>query len=135
MRRLIRLAALIAIGAIAGINMGETLRPLLPLWNGTGDFVTPSEERFFVAKARLPASGEIAYANEKNPTDAVADPEAVKKFYLAQYALTPLVLNPFSRNESIVLRDSPASLDTVLPRGGAVHDLGNGLVIIEQKAK
>src|SRR5688572_8257886 len=94
MKRFVCLAAITVMAIIAGTNLAETIRTLQPSWNGKGDFVTPSENRFRPARELLPRGGEIGYISEHSPVDAIIDPVAVREYYLAQYALAPLLVSP-----------------------------------------
>src|SRR5690349_79571 len=134
MRQVIRLAALIAIGVMMGASFAETMRPLLPQWNGPADFVTSSEERFQPLRALLPASGEVGYLSDQYPGDATQSPDAVRKYYLLQYALSPLVIVR-STDKPIVVGDFNGPINAAVPTAFTADDLGRGLIVIKQLPK
>lgn len=136
MRELLRLIVIIAVAAIIGVNLANTFRPLLVLWSGPSDFVSKSEERLLRVPENLPASGEIGYMSETLPGDATIDPDAVRKYYLMQYALAPrvVVLTPTPRLP-VTVGDFDWPRLTVAPHSGSIQDMGHGVVIIQQKEK
>ena len=134
MKRFVCLAAITVMAIIAGTNLAETIRTLHPAWNGRGDFVTPSENRFRPARERLPRAGEIGYISEHSPVDAIIDPVAVRDYYLAQYALAPLLVSP-EPDRPIILGNYQTPINAVGAPGVPTEHIGEGLFIIGQRAK
>jgi hypothetical protein len=124
-----RVAAFAAVSVIFGINLAETMRPLLPLWNGPEDFVALAEERFRPLREVLPKSGEVGYTGDHTTPDWLSDPEAVKRYYAAQYALAPLVVNR-SSTPQIVVGDFAGTIRVNVPEGSMMEDFGGGIVVI-----
>jgi len=82
-----------------------------------------SDQRFAKLKAELPPRGVIVYVGK--PGDS-----ALRDYYLAQYALAPLVLDRGS-NHSLVVGNFPASATRVIPSGlDEVKDFGNGVLLL-----
>ena len=134
MKPFVRLAAITFMAIIAGTNLAETIRTLRPAWNGRGDIVSPSEDRFRRARERLPRSGDIGYISEHSPVDAIVDPLSVRDYYLAQYALAPLLVSP-EPDRPIVLGNYQTPINAVGTPGIAFEHIGQGLFIIDQRAK
>jgi len=90
---------------------------------GSDDISTRSDQRFANLKSRLPRSGVIGYvgANSKSATP---------DYYLAQYALAPLVLDR-SPNHAIVIGNFPDSAPEEIPSNlRLIEDLGNGVLLL-----
>ena len=134
MKDFLRFAAIIVVAIVLGVNLANTFRPLLFLWGGPPDFVSISEERLRKLRTTAPKTGEIGYIGDGDPRDALQEPEAVKKYYLMQYALTPLVVIP-ALDKPVTVRDSDRSMNAALQAGDTIHYLGQGVVLIEQKSK
>lgn len=138
MKQLLRFAALITIAVIVGVNLAETMRPLLPLWAGQADFVSPSEKRLAPAKEVLPTTGEIGYISRENPTDALVEPEAVRNYYITQYSLAPLVVTPaagLTPAPNVVLGNFTGEIHATVSEVSVIHDFGSGIVVIETPQK
>ena len=84
-----------------------------------------SDQRFARLKVELPPRGVIGYIGTEG-TPGLAD------YYLAQYALAPLVLDR-SPNHSIVVANFPDSLRTAPQDLHLVKDFGNGLLLFSNK--
>jgi glycosyltransferase involved in cell wall biosynthesis len=111
---------------IAGVNMYST-------WKGIDEVRSqhPQDVRQYLQTLQrlpefLPDSGEIAYRTDS--PNLYADDEPLKKYYLTQYALAPLVVHPGA--------DSDYIIDTTLPRSPlgpgdtrVIKDFGDGLVL------
>jgi hypothetical protein len=80
-----------------------------------------SDERFSALKAELPQRGVVGYIGEAG-TPALAD------YYLAQYALAPLVVDD-SPNHPLVVGNfpGPASDNASKPKLRLVRDFGDGV--------
>jgi len=85
-----------------------------------------SDQRFAALKAELPARGVVGYLGE--PGDCLAP-----DYYLTQYALAPLVIDP-SPNHPLVVGNFPS---THLPEFSTdfrvVKDFGNGVVLLRHE--
>lgn len=65
--------------------------------------ISISEKRFEEVKKILPKSGEIGYETDR-PLDWFPNQEKyVYRYYLAQYSLAPLILNPKKKKGLIIL--------------------------------
>ena len=90
------------------------------------DIAKRSDQRFAALKARLPASGVIGYIGE---TGDFATPD----YYLAQYALAPLVLD-LSANHSLVVGNFPSFPPFGIPQNlRLVEDFGQGVMLFAAK--
>jgi hypothetical protein len=85
-----------------------------------------SDHRFAALKAELPARGVIGYIGEEGNS-------ALPDYYLAQYALAPLVLDR-GFNHSLVVGNFPASGARVIPSGlDEVKDFGKGVLLLRNR--
>jgi hypothetical protein len=89
------------------------------------DISKRSDQRFAILKAGLPTQGVVGYIGE--PGDL-----ALGDYYLAQYALAPLVVE-HSKNHSIVIGNFPNSQPSFPPDLQLVRDFGNGLLLFADK--
>ena len=90
------------------------------------DISKRSDQRFAALKARLPASGVIGYLGETGDF-GTAD------YYLAQYALAPLVLD-LSPRHSLVVGNFPSSPPFGIPQNlRLVEDFGQGVMLFAAK--
>jgi hypothetical protein len=88
------------------------------------DVAKRSDQRFSALRAELPAHGVIGYIGESAGT-------AIPDYYLAQYALAPLVLDHSINHKLVVGNFTTASK---LPRELAlVKNFGNGVLLLENK--
>ena len=86
-----------------------------------------SDLRFAALKAELPSRGTIGYIGESS--------DSVAYYYLAQYALAPLVLDR-STNHPIVVGNFPVS-SPEFPDADLqlVRDFGDGILLLKPKDK
>ena len=85
-----------------------------------------AEDRFSALKAELPARGVIGYVGERGN-------EGTEDYYLAQYALAPLVLERSKNHPLVIVSISslPTSADT---RGlELIKSFGNGVLLFSNK--
>ena len=89
----------------------------------TSDVARRSDQRFATLKAALPERGVVGYVGEPG-TQGLPD------YYLAQYALAPLVLD-HSPNHALVIGNFPMAPSTGLPTGDLhlVKDFGDGVLM------
>ena len=83
-----------------------------------------SDQRFATLKAALPPQGVVGYVGDSS--DPVAD------YYLAQYALAPLVIDR-SPNHPLVIGHFPDSLPASSAHLQLVADFGNGVLLFANK--
>jgi hypothetical protein len=90
------------------------------------DISKRSDQRFAALKARLPASGVIGYIGETGDS-------ATPDYYLTQYALAPLVVDP-SPQHSLVVGNFPSSPPFTIPQNlRLVEDFGQGVMLLAAK--
>jgi hypothetical protein len=82
-------------------------------------------QRFVALRNILPKQGVIGYVGQSE--------NAVEQYYLAQYALAPLVLD-YSTHHSIVVGDFTTSSPTDLPKNlQLIRDFGGGVLLLANK--
>jgi hypothetical protein len=93
-----------------------------------GDHIAQrSDERFGALKVELPPSGVVGYIGETGSL-------AVGDYYLAQYALAPLVVD-HSANHRLVIGNFSAAPPAVATQGlQLVKDYGSGVVLFANPA-
>jgi len=84
-----------------------------------------SEQRFFALGTQLPARGVIGYVGE-------SDNRGTEDYYLAQYALAPLVIER-SPNHPLVIASFPNSRPVLPENLQLVRDFGNGVLLLSNK--
>jgi hypothetical protein len=92
-----------------------------------GDIARRSDQRFSALRTALPQHGIVGYIGEPG-TPALAD------YYLAQYALAPLVVD-HSSNHALVIGNFPASSAMKAPSEDLqlVKDFGGGVLLFARK--
>jgi hypothetical protein len=91
--------------------------------NPPGNIARRSDQRFAPLKTALPARGVVGYIGEPG-TPAIAD------YYLAQYALAPLVIDHSTNHALVVGNFSPQSSLGALPPGlHLIRDFGDGVFL------
>jgi hypothetical protein len=88
------------------------------------DEVAGYEERLRALRPLLPPHGVVGYLTDR--------PDAVKEFYLTQYALAPVIVAPDTHAELVVgnfFDPEAASALAVANRLTPIQDLGGGLVL------
>jgi hypothetical protein len=96
------------------------------LKNSRGDVARRSDQRFAALKSALPPRGVVGYIGEPG-TPALGD------YYLAQYALAPLVVD-HSSNHPFVIGNFPASPPPNPPSNlQLVKDFGDGVLLFANK--
>jgi hypothetical protein len=90
------------------------------------DIAARSDKRFAALKSRLPAQGVIGYIGETGDS-------ALPDYYLAQYALVPLVLDR-SYHRTIVIGNFPNTPPSEIPSDlKLVEDFGDGVLLFASK--
>jgi hypothetical protein len=85
-----------------------------------------SDERFVALKSRLPEYGVVGYIGDSGPS-------AIPDYYLAEYALAPLVLDR-SPDHQLVLGNYPSSMPPEIPPTlRLIQDFGNGVLLFATK--
>lgn len=90
------------------------------------DIAKRSDQRFAALKAELPQRGVIGYMGESG-IPGVAD------YYLAQYALAPLVIDHSPNHPLVVGNFSVASPPLFAPNLQVVKDFGDGVLLFANK--
>jgi hypothetical protein len=90
----------------------------------TDEVAKRSDQRFATLKAALPPRGVVGYIGESS--DPVAD------YYLAQYALAPLVVDR-SPDHPLVIGNFPAAQPSSSEHLQLVTDFGNGVLLFANK--
>jgi hypothetical protein len=90
-------------------------------------FTLGSDQRFAQLKAVLPARGVVGYVDTRGSAD-------VANYYLAQYALAPLVVD-YSPQHALVVGNFPAnsSARDLSPNLHLIRDFGNGVLLFANK--
>jgi hypothetical protein len=93
----------------------------------TDDVAQRSDQRFAALKAALPARGIVGYIGESGNT-GTAD------YYLAQYALAPLIVE-HSPNHALVVGNFPTARPASFPSNlQLASDFGNGLLLLRNSS-
>ncbi len=100
--------------------------------------ITQYEKRFSGAKAFLAHEKILGYTDEKfRPIHYLDD--SIKPYYLAQYALAPVVLEPDVTTYAYTLGNFKENFnyqkDSLRNRLLLVHDFGNGVVLFRKEGK
>ena len=90
------------------------------------DYVSPADERFAQLKADLPARGVIGYVSDETEVN-----ERTKKYYLAQYALAPLIVVN-DTNQPLVVGDFNGDESAVSGNLVLLKRFENGVVLFGQ---
>jgi hypothetical protein len=53
-------------------------------------------------RSTLPASGRVGYITDGSPTDVLGSGAATRRYYLTQYALAPLVVEPGTEHDLVI---------------------------------
>jgi hypothetical protein len=95
-----------------------------PGYPSTDDIAKRSDQRFAALKAALPPRGVVGYIGDSS--DPVAD------YYLAQYALAPLVIDR-SPNHPLVIANFLSARPSASDHLQLVTDFGNGVLLFGNK--
>jgi hypothetical protein len=91
--------------------------------NPPGDIARRSDQRFAMLKTALPARGVVGYIGEPGIP-------ALSDYYLAQYALAPVVIDHSTNHALVVGNFSPQSTPGALPPGlHLINDFGGGVFL------
>lgn len=100
------------------------------------DRITVSESRYEQIKKALPPHGTVGYISNLKADDIRFDP-GFGEYYLAQYALAPLVVI-YSSDQPLVIgnfRGSTPVSSAAVPNMVLVKDFGNGIMLFRRERK
>lgn len=135
------LAALIVL-AVGGINLAQTARLVPPAPRHPprvpADSALRSEQRFGRVRAALGArgiKGTIGYVTDLPPEKMRDDPASMLEFFLAQFALVPVVLDTEADVPTWALANlHAASVAERMPAGfHVVEDFGGGVFLLRKE--
>ena len=93
------------------------------------DYVSPADEKFAQLKTDLPARGVVGYISDETDVN-----ERTKKYYLAQYALAPLIVVD-NTSQPLVIGDFNKEESAVSGNLVLRKRFGNGIVLFSQPEK
>jgi hypothetical protein len=64
--------------------------------------VSAAQSRLEELRKALPASGRTGYITDGSPTDVLRSSGATRRYYLTQYALAPLVVEPGTEHDLVI---------------------------------
>ena len=102
------------------------------------DWITAYERRFENLKKVLPEHGAVGYITNNQLDNMRYIFEESKRYYLAQYALVPVVVEYGNKNRLVIgnFTDSADSADALKKtRLSVVRDFGNGVVLLENRER
>ncbi|MFA5143529.1 MAG: hypothetical protein WC522_05125 [Candidatus Omnitrophota bacterium] len=130
----IALASLLLIAFIINMSLlAQALRSITEI--DKVDWITAYENRFDGLKKTLPGYGTVGYVTNNQAEDIRYIFEESKRYYLAQYALAPIVLEYGGRKGPVVgnFKDPADGRDALKKIGlPLVRDFGNGVVLLEE---
>lgn len=127
-QKVVRVAALAILLIIVGMNLMDLKNRLTP------DEDPLPDVRLADMRQLLPKEGYAGYLSDAPPVNALTDLAAVKKFYLTQYALVPLVIRPGTQDEFIIANFSDPHAAAIQMTGlTLVKDFGGGLMLLRKK--
>ena len=94
--------------------------------------VVIDEQRFAELRTLLPPRGVIGYLSDTSGSQA-----SVRRYYLTQYSLVPLVVAPDSDHERVVANFSSASAIAGLANAHGLtveKDFGNGVALLRRRS-
>jgi len=99
------------------------------------DDVTTYQKRFDRIRPMLPEHGIVGYtgAGLNHAHYELSDVVAMKNWFVAQYALAPIVLSIKGGNKITIINGNPDPTDSSSPDGASLvaKDLGNGYKLID----
>lgn len=87
------------------------------------DIARRSDQRFAAVKRVLPSSGVIGYVGEPGES-------SLPDYYLAQYALAPLVVDRSIEHKVVVGNFPSLHIPPLMPGLREIQDFGNGVVLL-----
>lgn len=132
-----RMAGVFLLALVSLASSALLLRETEPIARGMGkDEITLYLRRFEALRKALPAHATVGY--ETDSEDLLQDPGDVKRFYLAQYALAPVILVAGVDQDLVIGNyQDPGSNCRICRSKNFVllADLGNGLVLFRKAAR
>jgi len=129
--RTLSLAVLIIVTLV---NLLDQKRLTGPLYKQTADDLAVYDLRLQELRAFLPREGVIGYLSDTTPAGMEAGQDVLQKFYRAQYALAPLIINPEAHTDLVIANYSDPSLARMRTKGFVViKDFGGGLALLQKK--
>jgi hypothetical protein len=133
--RFLRIAAALALVSAWGAGGRNDLRTSYWAWlkRSQPDAVTQTEQRLRPASAALPRHGVVGYLSDE---DSYTTP-GMRRYYLTQYALAPLVVSRSARKEFVLGNFKEPSMAGELARENGLsleRDFGGGLMVFRRKA-
>lgn len=120
----------VTIGLFVFCCLLSTVRILRQAPHKTGlnadDIAQRSERRFAVLKSELPAQGTVGYIGESGDS-------ALPDYYLAQYALAPLVVDHKPNHPLVIGNFSTSSMRDVPSGLEEIKDYGDGIVLFRNQ--
>ena len=135
-RSALRSASLIAILLVVLLNVLEFKRAVGGFPQTIEDEVPGYDQRLQALRAFLPKAGEVGFVSDTPPADVVKNPEIVKRYYMTQYALVPLVVRPGAESTLIIGNFlDPATIPLQTAGLTLVRDFGDGLMVLRKKGQ
>jgi hypothetical protein len=119
----VAVALLVATAVLSGVRLAVRVAALALDWQRP-DEVTGYEERFHALRRLLPPHGVVGYLSDRH--------DAVKEFYLTQYALAPVIVVRDARAPLVVgnfFDPEAAAALAAAHRLTPVRDFGEGVVL------
>lgn len=126
------LSAIVLLMGTALFSSYELLNNSPPLSKGTGaDEVTAYEVRMAPLKQFLPKHGVVCYV-----PDYASSETAKKDFFLARYALAPLVIRNVPDCDPLI-GDFPSGIPTPVGTGSyaVLKDFGHGILLLKRNGR
>jgi hypothetical protein len=101
----------------------RTLRDAPRPWHQSDEVAKRSDQRFAAVKLALPGRGIIGYVGETGES-------SLPDYYLAQYALAPLVVDRSIQHIFVVGNFPSQQVPASLPGLRKIQDFGNGVVLL-----
>lgn len=104
--------------------------------SGAGqDEITMYEKRLEGLRKELPARGTVGYVTDVKPSEVLADPIHLARYYLTQYVLSPVLVDNGYGHELIIgnFHRHPSESTAGPLQFGMLKDLGNGVVLLRGK--
>jgi len=132
-RQLAGVFLLAAVGLASGVSVVKRAEPIRRARSGE-DETTLYLRRFEPLRKALPPHATVGY--EADPEDPLTDRAEVRRFYLAQYALAPVILVAGSDRPLVVGNYRDPDRNCRLCRSSAFEierDFGNGLILFRRR--
>lgn len=129
-----RVVAVAGLVAIAAANLFQLKETIGPVQMNPVDETFRYEQQILLLRTFLPKTDRVGYLSDVAPVDPVLNAQTVKKYYLTQYALAPIVVRSGTKDEFIIGCFSDPKLAAIQTTGlTVVKDFGDGLVLLRKK--